>query len=235
MTDSIKREIERLLDEPRDSEAPDALRSRLAATISEGLDGVPSADADNSDIASMAAFIEGQLEGVERDNFVADLARQPGLRADLESSAALVDAASKGPLKAPAHLLARANAQFAPAPVPQQQAQGWDLASTLRSIFVPRQRVAWALVAALAVIVAVPAGLVIRYQTGGGVQPELSGISEPVKETPKPQKDKACEEKSKDEAKTETQKSATDRSPSSTDAKDPCDRTAPKRDGVTSK
>jgi hypothetical protein len=236
MTDRIKREIEGLLDEPADVQATDGLRSRLAATFSEGLEAAPSTGADMADIASMAAFIDGQLKGDERDKYVADLVRQPGLRADLESAAALVDAVSNSSLKAPANLLAQANARFAPAPAPKQEALGWDLSSALLSIFQPRRRLAIALVAALAVIVAVPAGLILRDQSGGGAQPELSGISEPVKEVPPAQKDKACDEKSKDKAKTETSKSATDRSRSDPNAPaDPCDPLTPKREGATSK
>ena len=250
MTDSIKREIERLLDEPGDlpasGPASDRLRSRLTATLSEALEGTqaPSTASGIPDIASMAAFVDGQLSGAEQDRFMADLARQPGLRADLESSAALVGATSDSALEVPAQLLARASARFAPAPpsvsVSQSEAMSWDLSSFLLSIFQPKQRIAWALVAALAVIVAVPAGMIIRDQSGGGAQPELSGVSEPVKESSQAQKDKekACEEKAKENAKEKAKAEKTGAAPARapSDAnEDPCDSLKPKQDGAVRK
>lgn len=260
MTDSIKREIERLLDEPGDlpaaSQALDRLRSRLAATVSEGLGSasVGASESGTRDIASMAAFIDGQLTGAARDKFVADLAQQQNFRADVESTAALVYATSDAPLDVPKHLMARASAQFAPAPAqatPAQTESRWDL-SALFSAFLPRQRIAWAMAATLAVIVvAVPAGLMMRGQSGGS-QPELSGVEEPVDTVSQQQKDKACEDKSKDASskdasnkdtsnkdmpKVEKSKSAPpERSPASATApKDPCDRSTPNRDGGTKK
>jgi hypothetical protein len=97
------------------------------------------------------------------------------------------------------------------------------------------------MVAALALIVAVPAGLMIRDQSGGP-QPELSGVPEPASDVSQQEKDKACEEKAKDLAKkdlakVEKSKSALpERAPSSASTpKDPCDRSTPQRDGSTSK
>ena len=238
MTDSIKREIERLLDEPGDPAAAEQgsgqgserLRSRLAATLSEGLGdaSVSSSKAAGRDLASVAAFIDGQLTGAERDKFVADLTQHQDFRADLESAAALVRAAEDNQVQVPKHLLAQAGVQFAPAPPPNTASQ-WDLAAFLSGILAPRRRLALAMVAALALIVAVPAGLSIRGPSGGG-QPELSGVEEPVKDT-SPRKDKACEDKakedkskadkSKDMAKADTSKSKD----LSKDASiDPCDR-----------
>jgi hypothetical protein len=233
MTDSIKREIERLLDEPGDPAATEQgserLRSRLAATLSEGLGdaSVSSSEAAGRDLASVAAFIDGQLTGAERDKFVADLAQHQNFRADLESAAALVRATEDNQMQVPKHLLAQAGAQFAPAPPPNTASQ-WDLAAFLSGILAPRRRLALALVAALALIVAVPAGLLIKGQSGGG-QPELSGVEEPVKDT-SPPKDKSCEDKakedkskdnSKDLAKAEKSKS---KDTSKDGSIDPCDR-----------
>jgi hypothetical protein len=241
MTDSIKREIERLLDEPgrppATSQGSDRLRSRLTATLSEGLDdaSVTSSEFGVQDIASIAAFIDGQLTGAARDKFTADLAQQQGLRADVESTAALVYSTSDSPLEVPRHLLARAGAQFASAQPPPQAAARWDF-SALLTAFLPRQRIAWAMVAALALIVAVPAGLMINGQSGGP-QPELSGVPEPVDAVSQQEKDKACEEKLKEMQKAGKSKPALpDRPPSSASTpKDPCDRPTPQRDGSTNK
>ena len=243
MTDSIKREIERLLDEPgtlpATSQASDRLRSRLAATLSEGL-GDSSSELGGPDLASMAAFIDGQLTGAARDKFVADLAQQQGLRADMESTAALVYAASDSPVEVPRHLLARASAQFAPAPPSQTEARR-DFSALLSALLPRQQRVAWAMVAALALIVAVPAGLMIRDQSGGP-QPELSGVPEPANDAAQQEKDKACEEKLKDLAKKDignaekSKPALPDSAPSSASTpKDPCDRSTPQRDGSPSK
>ena len=234
MTDSIKREIEQLLDEPGDPAATEQgserLRSRLAATLSEGLGdaSVSSSQAAGRDLAAVAAFIDGQLTGAERDKFVADLAQHQNFRADLESAAALVRATEDNQMQVPKHLLAQASAQFAPAPQPPNTASQWDLAAFLSGILVPRRRLALAMVAALALIVAVPVGLSIRGPSGGG-QPELSGVEEPVKDTS--QKDKACEDKAKeDKSKADKSKdiAKADKSKSKDISKDgsidPCDR-----------
>jgi hypothetical protein len=242
MTDSIKREIERLLDEPGDPAATEQgserLRSRLAATLSEGLGdaSVSSSEAAGRDPAAVAAFIDGRLTGAERDKFVADLAQHQDFRADLESAAALVRAAEDNQMQVPKHLLAQAGAQFAPAPPPNTASQ-WDLAAFLSGILAPRRRLALAMVAALALIVAVPAGLLIKGQSGGGAQPELSGVEEPVKDTS--QKDKACEDKAKeDKSKADKSKdiAKADKSKSKDISKDgsidPCDRSTPGRDAT---
>jgi hypothetical protein len=244
MTDSIKREIERLLDEPGDPAAngqeseqeSGRLRSRLTATLSEGLGdaSVSSSEEAVRDLASVAAFIDGQLSGAERDKFVADLAQHQNFRADLESTAALVRATEDNQVQVPKHLLAQAGAQFAPTPAPQTTSP-WDPAAFFASLLLPRRRLALVMVAALALIVAVPAGLLIRGQSGGGAQPELSGVEEPVKDTS--QKDKACEDKakqdkSKDMAKADKSKPKDLSKDSSKDASiDPCDR-SPDRGGA---
>ena len=242
MTDSIKREIERLLDEPGDPAATEQgserLRSRLAATLSEGLGdaSVASSEVAGRDPAAVAAFIDGRLTGAERDKFVADLAQHQDFRADLESAAALVRAAEDNQMQVPKHLLAQASAQFAPAPQPPNTASQWDLAAFLSGILAPRRRLALAMVAALALIVAVPVGLSIRGPSGGG-QPELSGVEEPVKDTS--QKDKACEDKAKeDKSKADESKdiAKADKSKSKDTSKDvtidPCDRSTPGRDAT---
>ena len=247
MTDSIKREIERLLDEPGDpaatAQGSERLRSRLAATLSEGLGdaSVASSEAAGRDLASVAAFIDGQLSGAERDKFVADLVQHQNFRADLESAAALVRAAEDNQMQVPKHLLAQAGAQFAPAP-PPTTASGWDPAAFFAGILLPRRRLALALVAALALIVAVPVGLSIRGPSGGG-QPELSGVEEPVKDA-SPRKDKSCEDKAKEDkdkskdvakdlAKADKSKSKdSSKDPSKDAAIDPCDRSATGRDAT---
>jgi hypothetical protein len=230
MTDSIKREIERLLDEPGDPAAngqeseqeseqgSGRLRSRLTATLSEGLGdaSVSSSEEAVRDLASVAAFIDGQLSGAERDKFVADLAQHQNFRADLESTAALVRATEDNKLQVPKHLLAQAGAQFAPTPAPQTTSP-WDPAAFFAGLLLPRRRLALVMVAALALIVAVPAGLLIRGPSGGGAQPELSGVEEPVKDTS--QKDKACEDKAKEDKSKDMAKA--DKSKSKDLSKDP--------------
>src|SRR5579871_5947408 len=109
MTDKIKGEIERLLEEPDDLPAAgqpsSLLRARLAATMAEGLADPAAPDGEAIDAATMAAFIDGRLSAAERDKFTAALAQQPGLRADIESVTALVDDIGEAPLRAPADLL----------------------------------------------------------------------------------------------------------------------------------
>jgi hypothetical protein len=248
MTDSIKREIERLLDEPGDQAATgqgaeqrtERLRSRLIATFSEGLGHAPvsSSEAAGRDLASLAAFLDGQLTGAERDKLVADLGQHQNFRADLESTAALVSATSESPLQVPKHLLARAGAQFAPAPAQAPHAGArWDAVAFFSSLF-PQRRLALALVAALALMVAVPAGLLIRGPSGGG-QPELSGVEEPVKDT-SPRKDTSCEDKSQedkskaDKSKADKSKDVAkaDKSKSKDPSIDPCDHSTPGRDAT---
>jgi hypothetical protein len=234
MTDSFRREIERLLDEPGErpvtGQASDQLRSRLNATFSEGLDGAASAssDLDAGGPASIAAFIDGQLTGAARDKLVAALAQQHSLRAEVEAAAELVQSVAESPLQVPKHVLARANAQFAPAP--PAQARSWALFDL--SVILPRQRIAWVMVAALLLVVAVPAGLMIggRFGQQGGVEPELSSV-EPSGDAA--QKKKACEEKLKEKAKDEKSKPASSlpAAPSpSAELKDPCDPSTLKPD-----
>jgi hypothetical protein len=179
MTDDIKRRIERLLDEP--DELPERreslVRARLTATLSEGLAGSAAAVSDAGDPASIAAFVDGRLSEAERDKYAAMLAQHHGLRADVESAAALVDSITSNPSHLPAGLLARANAQLAPAaarPAASPSRSRWTLFARM-----PRQRVAWAMVAALAVIVIAPAALMVGGRIEGphpqiGGEPELS-------------------------------------------------------------
>jgi hypothetical protein len=232
MTDDIKREIERLLDEPNGlaatGHARGRVRSRLAATLTEGVgDASLASPKRDAGTASVAAFLDGQLTGAARDKFVVDLA-QPHLRADVEAGAALVDSIADSPLKVPKHLLARASTQFTTAPKPVLRTQ-WDL-SALMSLW-PRQRLVWAAVAAFVVIVvAVPAGLMITGQSGGGPQPELSSVPEPSEDAS--QKQKACEEKLKvEKQKAKKENSALPGISPSSSSKDPCDRFTPEHNG----
>jgi hypothetical protein len=201
MTDNFKSEIERLLDEPAEppvAGAPsDRLRARLAATLSEGLGDAPvaSSDPDSGNPAAVAAFIDGRLTGDAREKFASVLAQEPNLRADLESAADLVHSIADSPAQVPKHLLARASAQFAPEPPRAVEARSrwsFSLADLL-----PRQRLALAMVAVLAVVVAIPAGMMIKGGGGGG-EPELSGVSDADIEAARL---KACKDKQEKEAK----------------------------------
>jgi hypothetical protein len=245
MTDSFKREIERLLDEPGElpkaGQASGRLRSRLAATLSEGLgdDSVASSDFDAGDSASIAAFIDGQLSGAARDRVVAALAQQPSLRIDMESAAELVSSVSQSPSQVPADLLARASAQFAPAAPRQTESRSrWSFSlSALLPSLLPRQRMAVAMVAVLAVILSVPAGLMIssRLSGPGGGEPELSSVPEPdavsQQQACKDKANAAKAEKSKTAAataeKSKTAVSAPKETSDGSKPKDPCDQFAP--------
>ncbi|SDN18899.1 hypothetical protein [Afipia sp. GAS231] len=235
MTDHFKREIERLLDEPPAAGQPsDRLRSRLAATLSEGLSDA-SADANAGNPAAMAAFIDGQLTGAARDKLAGALAQDPGLRADMESAADLVSSIADSPVKVPKHLLARASAEFAPAPPRPAEARArWSLSL---ADLLPRQRLALAMVAALVAVVAVPAGMMINSRLGGGGgEPELSNVSDADIEAARV---KACRDKiKKDAEKAGTSKTAAPAAKETSDGskpKDPCDPPEPKRDGAVKK
>jgi hypothetical protein len=233
MTDRIKREIERLLDEP--GEAPvagqesDRLRARLAATLSEGLADPSPTAADAGNPAQVAAFVDGQLTGAARDQFAGALARQPGLRADVESAADLVASIADRPAQVPKHLLARAGAQLAPESpraAPQARAR-WTF--SFAALF-QRPRLALAMAAVLAMIVIIPTGMMLsdRFGEPGG-EPELSGV-EPDTEAARLQ---ACRDKLKD-----AQKSKTPASKETADGskpKDPCDPPESKGGGAAKK
>lgn len=241
MTDNFKREIERLLDEPAEppvaGRPSDRLRSRLAATLSEGLGdaSVASSDPNAGNPAAVAAFIDGQLTGAARDKFTGALAQDPSLRADMESAADLVASIADSPVKVPTHLLARAGAQFAPAPPRPAEARArwrFSLANLL-----PRQRLALAMVVALVAVVAVPAGMMINSRLGGtGGEPELSGVSDADTEAARVQ---ACKDKMKKDAeKAGASKTAAPAAKETSDGsklKDPCDPPDPKRDGAAKK
>ena len=244
MTDHFKREIERLLDEPPAAgPTSDRLRSRLAATLSEGLDperlgdtSLASTDANAGNPAAIAAFIDGQLTGAARDKLAGALAQDPGLRADMESAADLVSSIADSPVKVPKHLLTRAGAQFAPAPPrPAETRARWSFSF---ANLLPRQRLALAMVAALVAVVAVPAGMMINGRLGGtgGGEPELSNVSDADMEAARV---KACREKiKKDAEKAGTSKTAAPAAKETSDGskpKDPCAPTEPKRDGAVKK
>lgn len=238
MTDNFKHEIERLLDEPAEppvaGRPSDRLRSRLVATLSEGLGDASGASSgpDAGNPAAVAAFIDGQLTGAARDQFAAALAQQPSLRADVESAADLVQAITDSPAQVPKHLLARAGAQFAPAPPrPAAARAGWSFSF---ADLLPRQRLALAMVAAMVAVLAVPAGMMINSRLGGsGGEPELSGVSDADIEAARV---KACRDKlKKDAEKAGTSKTAAPAAKDTADGskpKDPCDPPEPKRDGA---
>jgi hypothetical protein len=238
MTDNFKREIERLLDEPAEppvaGQPSDRLRARLAATLFEGLGDAAPSNADAANPAAVAAFIDGRLTGAARDKFAGALAQDPGLRADLESAADLVSSIADSPVQVPKHLLARAGAQFAPAPPRPVARAGWSFSL---ADLLPRQRLALAMVAALVAVVAVPAGLMINSRLGGsGGEPELSNVSDADIEAARV---KACRDKIKKEAeKAGTAKTAAPAAKEAADGskpKDPCDPSELKRDGGAKK
>jgi anti-sigma-K factor RskA len=235
MTDDFKNKIERLLDEPDETPVagapPDRLRARLSATLSEGLDDAPVAASD-VDAASVAAFIDGRLTGDAREKFARALAREPNLRADMESAADLVSSVGENPMQVPKHLMARAAAQFAPEPpraVETRSRWSFSFADLL-----PRQRVALAAVAVLAVVLAIPAGMM--FKGGGGGEPELSGVSDADLEAARV---KACRDKvAKEAEKAKTSNTAAPAAPKTADGskpKDPCDPAELKRDGAKKK
>jgi hypothetical protein len=225
MNDKLKNTIERLLDEPGESPAEgaaDPLHSRLAATFAEGLDGAAgtSADSDGFDTADIAAFIDGNLTGAEREDMVARLGRQANLRADLQSASELIQSVGQSPREIPKELLARAQAQFAPPQAaPAGRPSRWTL--SLAALF-PRQRIAIAGLAALAIVLAVPAGLMIlkRGASGGG-EPELTSVNDPEATV------QSCKDKKQD--KKDPVQADKDRKKTASSAKDPCD---PSGDGA---
>lgn len=235
MTDDFKNKIERLLDEPDETPvagAPaDRLRARLSATLSEGLENeaVPASDADP---ATLAAFIDGRLTGEAREKFARALAREPNLRADMESAADLVSSVSENPVQVPKHLMARAAAEFAPEPprvVGMRSRWSFSFADLL-----PRQRIAIAAVAVLAVMLAIPAGMM--FKGGGGGEPELSGVSDADVLAARV---KACRDKlAKEAEQAKASNTATPAAPKTADGskpRDPCDPAELKKDGAKKK
>jgi hypothetical protein len=222
MSDQLKNKIEHLLDEPGDTppEAADALRARLAATFAEGLESaaVSSAGSETFDIAAIAALVDDKLTGAERANLLARLAGEPAARAELESTGELIQSIGECPQEVPKHLLARAQAQFAPPPPAAAAERRWSWTLSLAALF-PRQRIAIAALAALAIVLGVPAGLVVLKRGGsGGAEPELTSVSEPE---PTPQ---SCKDKKQDKKDSiETSKDGKKPASSVAKDKDPCD------------
>jgi hypothetical protein len=233
MTDDIKREIERLLDEPSGTSATEQktsrLRARLAATLAEGLgsaDGTTKSEA--SDPASIAAFIDGRLSPEERQQFLTALARRQDLRADVESAAELVHSIAEGPVQAPRGLLTRATAQLTPVAPPRRTAQPsrWQVSSLW-----PKRPVAWAVVAALMVVALTPAGLMVASRLGGsGGEPELSSAPTPGSSDSTNAAQPSCDDKTKKEPSGDNAKAPppapeqNQASPTAPVRKDPCDK-----------
>jgi len=122
MPNNVRDELERLIGEAESSpDAPDSVklaRARLAASLAEGLGAQDAAaalgDTGADDLALLAAYREKHLSEPERTAFVALLARNSNLRADLASGAALLDALeAERPSGVPPDLLTRAKAEFA--------------------------------------------------------------------------------------------------------------------------
>lgn len=237
MTDNFKSEIERLLDEPAGTpvagQPSDRLRARLAATLSEGLGDARVASSDSAaGPAAAAAFIDGRLTGSAREEFASALAQDPNLRADMESAAEFVTSVADNPSPVPKHLLARASAQFTPEPARVAETRSrWSFSF---ADLLPRQRIALAAVAVLAVVLAIPAGMMFRG--GGGGEPELSGVSDADLEAARV---KACRDKlAKEAEQAKASKTTVPAAPPAADGakpKDPCDPAELKRDGAKKK
>jgi len=225
MTDDFKREIERLLDEAGEgaSAPPDRLRARLSATFSQALDETARTSVDAANPATAAAYLDGTLTGAAREKFAAALAQQPSLRADLEQAADIVTSVAGQQVGVPKALLARANAAFAPAPPRPAERAGWSLSTALASLL-PRQRLALAAVAAAALLIAVPAGLIVTGKIGkSGGEPELSGVEDPKDEVAK--RVQECREKLAKDAKDKSAGMSKEvvKDTARKDGKDPCD------------
>jgi anti-sigma factor RsiW len=131
MTETLRTAIERLLspdgpqlvDTQPSNSTSDVLRARLAADFSDALAGnldYPDTAADNARLLNgIAAYLDGRLEGDEREQLIAAIAQAPQRRAMLESAAAFLedlklDDAELGSKSIPQDLLAEATAVFAP-------------------------------------------------------------------------------------------------------------------------
>lgn len=182
MIEQIKDKVGRLLDERRGkpaTAASDLAEARLVATFAEGLrDSTPPLSASSDDHSQMAAFIDGRLTEAELKGFTATLARDPGLRVELESTVALVDSVTGTTQAVPKDLLARAAAQFAPG-LPSQRVAA---PTRLRLAFArPRRWQIWTLAAVLAVAVIAPTALLIGDRgTGSGTGDERPTASPPT-------------------------------------------------------
>src|SRR5580704_15714709 len=160
MAGRLPDEIERLLAEAGsglDTPAREALRARLAASLAQGLDSPSGADQPADDLADgpagLAAFLDGRLTGAAREAFIQKLVEAPSHRAELDSAAVLLDAVGNGAPVAP-ELLARAAAEFAPAPVISSAAIGKPSWWARGRLGTPGARVA--ITAVLALVVLVP-------------------------------------------------------------------------------
>jgi hypothetical protein len=197
MTENFDNQIKALLDESGDQpgaggRAPRLLRARLSADLAEGLAVGAAAAGEggwrSDEVAAKAAFLDGGLAGPEGDEFAATLAKDENLRADLESAAALLDSP---PAQVPGHLLQQALAQFASGPAPARalQARPERLSWLRPSGQWPRARRAWAAAAVAAVLILVPAVLLLTgdrlgWWPGSREEP-LSASEAPDIEPPK--------------------------------------------------
>ncbi len=178
--DKLRDHIERLL-EDRKADRSDDVRARLKADFAEGL-GEPGRGATTADDpARTAAFIDGRLSGSEREAFLAELARDPARRADLESAAELVSAMDQR-AQVPAHLMTWAQ-QLGPGEVaaPGQETPRAGFWDRLRAFeFMPslsrRHRPVWAGVAAVLLVAVVGSG-VLMHEQGAMREPPSTGPS----------------------------------------------------------
>jgi protein SCO1/2 len=178
--DKLRDHIERLL-EDRNADRSDDVRGRLKADFAEGLGEPGRGETTADDPARTAAFIDGRLSGSEREAFLAELARDPARRADLESAAELVSAMDqRAPV--PPHLMTWAQQLGpSPAPTPIQEAVRASLWDRIRSFeLLPslsrRHRPVWAGVAAVLLVAVVGSG-VLMHEQGAMRDPAPAGTS----------------------------------------------------------
>ena len=168
MTETLRTAIERLLspdgpqlvDTQPSSSTSEALRARLAADFSEALAGnldYPDTAADNARLLNdIAAYLDGRIEGDEREQLIAAIAQAPQRRAMLESAAAFLedlklDDAELGSKSIPQDLLAEATAVFAPRQLHRQAVAAMEPAQRSNRRRLP----VWASMAAVLALVAV--------------------------------------------------------------------------------
>jgi hypothetical protein len=225
----IKDRVEHLLDEPR-PHAADRVDARLNATFAEALQDASRVGASHDDAATMAAFLDDRLDDSELAEIRAALVRDPSLRADLESAAALIDSRSEVTATMPADLLARAQAEFAPA-LPSLQPS----ARKRFALFSPSQTGAWAFAAALLAVVVI-GPVVLKFH--GGTGPEIGGEQPSAGPPPAglnvdvPQPPPACENAPEQKQKAEPTVGPLDQPKKPSEDLEPCPRTPADNSGA---
>jgi protein SCO1 len=177
--DKLRDHIERLLDDSGPNAGKDPARARLKADFSEALTegGTRATEVSQpDDIARAAAFIDGSLTGSDREAFLAELARDPARRADLESAAALVEAADPAAAVPPYLRSWAQQLPQSPAATASQEPGRLSLWDRLRAFGVlpspsHRHRPVWAGAAAVLLVAVVGSGVLLRDQDPMGKAP----------------------------------------------------------------